>query len=483
MKIIQKKISLEQFKSRLDGVIPSYPSNCETYNTFSDGNGNTNYNLIPMSVKWEYGTEFKNSVLSYNTISSWFHFLIFYINLLSNNGCSKSNYNTAKEYFRYESSEYSMEECEEFDEKVKIICGDGNYNSSVEVYNYMAVNFFPTFETIGVRRNVSKRDSFSSDEGEVESYLKIPIQLTVNIDNLGEMSIFCKDWEAGVKYYRGDIIRYEDKDWVFNGDNELGSDFDEEIYESSFSHEKYTITNNQSSDTGKEISGYTESKLSSFILSTEIGYDNLGNRLPGIITSTIHDGYKLGLPYKADTAIHLTKLNDDDVYFCDYLKSISELDDNNSCTFTYYMGCTLKKVNNSEYNWQILDEGVKYVDTVKLIEKECKYYLDELNFYMVKYDDIEHENINYKNDSNDYNSVVGKAKFSFTSEGVNNFTDFPLIRMEYAIGASSLQNIESDIYINRGTARSFDYHLKLMEVNSLESLEQYGNGFFNIINN
>ena len=47
--------------------------------------------------------------------------------------------------------------------------------------------------------------------------------------------------------------------------------------------------------------------------------------------------------------------------------------------------------------------------------------------------------------------------------------------------AYSLENIESNIYIDRGVARSFDYHLKLFEVGSLEGLENYGNSWFRII--
>jgi tetratricopeptide (TPR) repeat protein len=51
----------------------------------------------------------------------------------------------------------------------------------------------------------------------------------------------------------------------------------------------------------------------------------------------------------------------------------------------------------------------------------------------------------------------------------NGFAFAPLCREEYKLGISLNEKIESDIYINRGTARAIDYHLRLMEAKSLES--------------
>ena len=41
-----------------------------------------------------------------------------------------------------------------------------------------------------------------------------------------------------------------------------------------------------------------------------------------------------------------------------------------------------------------------------------------------------------------------------------------------------MQNVDGDIYINRGINAAFEKHLKLGEVTSMEALEQYGNGYF-----
>ena len=49
------------------------------------------------------------------------------------------------------------------------------------------------------------------------------------------------------------------------------------------------------------------------------------------------------------------------------------------------------------------------------------------------------------------------------------------------LGISSLENIDSDIYIERGINAAFEKHLKLGEITSMEALEQYSNGYFKIM--
>ena len=65
----------------------------------------------------------------------------------------------------------------------------------------------------------------------------------------------------------------------------------------------------------------------------------------------------------------------------------------------------------------------------------------------------------------------------------NNMTLNPYMYDENKMGMATPEKISANIYIDRGTVRSIDYHLRLLECKSLESLEQIGNGFFNIISN
>lgn len=78
--------------------------------------------------------------------------------------------------------------------------------------------------------------------------------------------------------------------------------------------------------------------------------------------------------------------------------------------------------------------------------------------------------------------------FSFTKQGKRNIGynqchTVPVFRKPWKYGMNSGQNAKIDIYINRGRNQSHDKHLKLMEVKSIEAMEQYGNGFWDINSN
>jgi hypothetical protein len=60
---------------------------------------------------------------------------------------------------------------------------------------------------------------------------------------------------------------------------------------------------------------------------------------------------------------------------------------------------------------------------------------------------------------------------------------FPVFRQEYLFGSATMQNLDVDIYIDRGTNAAFEKHLKLGEVTSMEALEQLGNGYFKMMDN
>jgi hypothetical protein len=65
----------------------------------------------------------------------------------------------------------------------------------------------------------------------------------------------------------------------------------------------------------------------------------------------------------------------------------------------------------------------------------------------------------------------------------NGTSVFPVFREEYKMGTACIQNINTDIYIDRGINAAFEKHLKLGEITSMEALEQYTNGYFKIMNN
>jgi hypothetical protein len=65
----------------------------------------------------------------------------------------------------------------------------------------------------------------------------------------------------------------------------------------------------------------------------------------------------------------------------------------------------------------------------------------------------------------------------------NGMQVLPVFREEYRFGISSMENVDSDIYIDRGRSAAFERHLKLGEAVTMEALENYGNGWFLMLTN
>lgn len=78
--------------------------------------------------------------------------------------------------------------------------------------------------------------------------------------------------------------------------------------------------------------------------------------------------------------------------------------------------------------------------------------------------------------------VIGDTEFSFSSEGWNqtNSSLSALTKEEYLLGITSPPEVQSDVFIDRGSTTVFDRHLRLSEIEGLDHLDRYGNGFYNI---
>lgn len=78
----------------------------------------------------------------------------------------------------------------------------------------------------------------------------------------------------------------------------------------------------------------------------------------------------------------------------------------------------------------------------------------------------------------------GKANFRFKSEGFNltNSKYSSIFKEDYLMGVINKPEVINDIFIDRGNISVFESHLKMSEIESLDHLEKYGNGFFNNLN-
>lgn len=74
------------------------------------------------------------------------------------------------------------------------------------------------------------------------------------------------------------------------------------------------------------------------------------------------------------------------------------------------------------------------------------------------------------------------TQINYIGEGSNmtNTSLSAITKEEYLFGIISIPEIQSDVYIDRGTNSVMDKHLRLSEIKSLDQITRYGNGFYNI---
>ena len=156
-----------------------------------------------------------------------------------------------------------------------------------------------------------------------------------------------------------------------------------------------------------------------------------------------------------------------------------------------------------------INGGIVYTEEFDLIEDKCKYSTSNdksitLRYY--KLDSSTHrEYIN-----NDYENTIEneqQAKFAFAVDGYgnnrnnniwanmipgkdrygeykfdpsNNSMLSPVIGKDSLFGVSMPQNINNNIYIDRGIHSFFEKQMKLNEVKTLDALMLYGNKWFKI---
>ncbi len=70
----------------------------------------------------------------------------------------------------------------------------------------------------------------------------------------------------------------------------------------------------------------------------------------------------------------------------------------------------------------------------------------------------------------------------YIGEGWNqtNVSLSALTKEEYLFGIISTPEVQSDVFINRGTTTVMELHLKLSEIKNLGQLDRYGNNFYNL---
>jgi hypothetical protein len=97
--------------------------------------------------------------------------------------------------------------------------------------------------------------------------------------------------------------------------------------------------------------------------------------------------------------------------------------------------------------------------------------------------------IDYPNDglelTDDVNPQETITKAQYFGEGWNqtNISIDPIVQYEYLLGVISPPEVESDVFIERTSISVLERHLRLSEIESLDHLVRYGNGYYNMKRN
>ena len=243
---------------------------------------------------------------------------------------------------------------------------------------------------------------------------------------------------------------------------------------------------------------------------------------------TMPDGATEDLPWSATTSLRAILYagsakqgmsdegSPDFVYF----------DEDIYCDVTYYKGATLSRKDGEAYrlaydaigpdgDGKIYSYGVRYDETVRFRRTNAEYYLKTPSDTTIpsQRNVPGNRSVSYpiyiyrlvqgaeEIPSSTYDTLYDTALADFkceinliTRDGTtfskykdmdpyNGIRVLPVFKEEYLLGISSLENIDSDIYIERGINSAFEKHLKLGEVTSLETLEDYGLTYFKFMEN
>jgi hypothetical protein len=172
--------------------------------------------------------------------------------------------------------------------------------------------------------------------------------------------------------------------------------------------------------------------------------------------------------------------------------------------FTYYIGATLEKEKNPDGT---VDKDARYVyngGNRPIIYKDryrfrARYDNPEIEipggdsvrtagFVWIDIDyDSAKQTVELENVDNYYDrpilSQIQFTKQSMTEGGEEVSPDFQnadYFMEDYQLGMSFVSNNNSNVYIDRGSAAAFERHMRLSEVDTLQDLENYGNGMFKL---
>lgn len=169
-------------------------------------------------------------------------------------------------------------------------------------------------------------------------------------------------------------------------------------------------------------------------------------------------------------------------------------DGNLYAEFKYVMGTTLMLTGSKDECHYDIDEeskedGVFYTDRKIITKKSEVYQASTTSSYLIYYFDVQAaEQKTVRNtvlnsieiyDMADYQTTV-KYDSSIKEDAPLIYT--PLAFEDYRFGTTSLQHVDSDVFVQRGTSAALEKYIAMGSIQTFEALENYQNSNINIIN-
>lgn len=150
---------------------------------------------------------------------------------------------------------------------------------------------------------------------------------------------------------------------------------------------------------------------------------------------------------------------------------------------------------NGKYVYNGGEKRLMYEDVYRFTAREASAILPDTNdpkssiekdYVFLDIDTISamggvmRESIDYYDDYVIFSNITaGTQSVTEGGEPVSpNFVNADYIMEDYQLGISFVANNNDNVYIDRGSATAFERHLRLSEVDTLQDLEEYGNGMF-----
>jgi hypothetical protein len=148
-------------------------------------------------------------------------------------------------------------------------------------------------------------------------------------------------------------------------------------------------------------------------------------------------------------------------------------------------GFDIQKSEYKNYNGKTV-KGVSRVISVD--DSTTKYTVDANNDGLIG-TEYQNTGILYEdgisNTDSELNNIKGKygdTKVSFQTQGLHEYNSSlsAIIKEAYLLGVISEPEIKNDVFIDRGINTVVENHLRMSEIETLEHLINYGNGYFNV---